>query len=76
MHSVNFLSCFPGAGEATAGEVGGGEQLCLLPAREELSQLKYCANSSSVQAAPMCYTQASSAVISGIHSALNGAGGS
>lgn len=57
------------------GEVGGGEQLCLLPAHEELSQLDYPANSSAVQAAHICHTQAGSAVISGIHSALYGAGG-
>lgn len=58
------------------GEVGGSEQLCLLPAHEELSQLNYPANSSGVQAAHICHTQVSSAVILGIHSALNGAEGS
>lgn len=38
------------------GEVGGGEQLCLLPAHEELSQLNYTANSSGVQSAHICHT--------------------
>lgn len=54
-------------------KVGGGEQLCLLPAHEELSQLNYPANSSGVQAAHICHTQVGSTLILGIQSALNGA---
>lgn len=54
-------------------KVGGGEQLCLLPAHEELSQLNYPANSSGVQAAHICHTQVGSTLILGLQSALNGA---
>ena len=32
---MNFSSSSPGAGEAMAGEVGGGERVCLLPAHKE-----------------------------------------
>lgn len=47
-----------------------------MPAHEELSQLNYPANSSGVQAAHICHTQVGSAVVLGVHSALNGAGSS
>lgn len=50
---MNFSSSSAGAGEATAGEVGSGEGVHVLPAREEAfpaelaSQMSTCTQSSN-----------------------------